>query len=183
LATEDIHARPPAEIDGANRGRRIDYHVAGPEGITHHKGDPDAVDVDGTIGISAEKSTGDLTKSSRLYVSEKGTDRLFAVDTKPSLHGLHVVAQTHLGEPARYLGVDDTRLYAATEHTLVVLKTNSFEGYANHTFPILSRINFRSALPAQAGNAELSGLAVGPDRVYLALKDQPYIISIAKPDI
>jgi len=65
----------------------------------------------------------------------------------------------------------------------VVLKTNSFEGYPNHTFPILSTIDFRSALPAQARNAELSGLAVGPDQVYLALKDQPYLVSITKPEI
>lgn len=183
LAAEDIRARPPAEIDGAKRGRRIDYHVAGPDGIAHHKGDPGAVEVDGAIGIAAEKTTGDLTKPSRLYVAEKGTDRLLAVDTEPSLHGLHIVAQTHLGEPVRYLGVDDIRLYAATEHTLVVFKTNSFEGYPNHTFPTLTPIDFRSALPPQARNAELSGLAVGPDRIYLTLKDQPYIVGMTKPDI
>jgi hypothetical protein len=83
----------------------------------------------------------------------------------------------------RYLGVDDTRLYAATEHALTVFSTNSFEGYPDHTFPILSRINIRSALPPQVRDAELSGLAVSPDRIYLTLKDEPYIVSIAKPDM
>lgn len=183
VPAEHVQARAPAEIGGAKRGRRIDYHIAGPEGITHHQGDPDAVDVDGVIGIPAEKTTGDLTKPSRLYVAEKGTDRLLAIETNRSLHGLHIIAQTDLGEPVRYLGVDDTRLYAATEHALAVFSTNSFEGYPDQTFPLLSRINFRSALPPRVRNAELSGLAVSPDRIYLTLKDEPYIVGIAKPDM
>lgn len=183
LPFQDVQAKPEAELDGAKRGRRIDYHLAGPGGITHYQGSPGSVQDEGAIGISAEKTAGDLVKSSRLYVAEKGTDRLLAVDSKRGEEGLEVVGQAHLGEPVHYLDVDETRIYAATERTLVVLTTNSFEGYHNQTIPVVTTINFRSVLPGEATGAPLSGLAVGPDRVYLALKGQPYVVSIAKPSI
>ncbi|MBW0011071.1 MAG: hypothetical protein JO063_13320, partial [Pseudonocardiales bacterium] len=106
-----------------------------------------------------------------------------AVDTRRTEDGLEVVARADLGEPAHYLGVDQTRIYAATEHQLVVLKTNSYEGYHDQTVPLVTTIGFRSALPGAARDAPLSGLAVGPDRVYLTLQGQPYVLSIAKPSI
>ncbi|HWR48196.1 MAG TPA: hypothetical protein VN327_11385 [Pseudonocardiaceae bacterium] len=183
LPATDVHAGPAAELDAGKRGRRIDYYLAGPGGITHYKGSPGSVQDEGEIGISAEKTASDLVKSSRLYVAEKGTDRLLAVDTKRTEDGLELVAQANLGEPVHYLGVDETRIYAATEHKLVVLKTNSFEGYHDQVFPIVTTIGFRSALHGEARNAPLSGLAVGPDRVYLTLEGQPYVLSIAKPSI
>jgi len=183
LPSKEVHAGPQAELDGAKRGRRIDYHLAGPGGITHYQGSPGSVQDKGKIGISAEKTTGDLVKSSRIYVAERGTDRLLAVDSKRTEDGLEVVAQAKLGEPVRDVGVDETRIYAATEHKLVVLKTNSFEGYHDQTFPIVTTINFRSALHGAARDAALSGLAVGPERVYLTFEGQPAILSIAKPSI
>jgi hypothetical protein len=64
-----------------------------------------------------------------------------------------------------------------------VLKTNSFEGYPDQMFPIVTTIGFRNALRGAARNAALSGLAVGSDRVYLTLQGQPYVLSIAKPSI
>jgi hypothetical protein len=66
---------------------------------------------------------------------------------------------------------------------LVVLATNSFEGYADQRIPIIKLIDFRRALTNGAHSAVLSGLAVGPDRVYLALRGQPYLVSVAKPNI
>lgn len=183
LPSQHVHATPDAELDGAKRGRRIDYHLAGSGGITHHKGSPGSVQDEGAIGIPAEKTAGDLVKSSRLYVAEKGTDRLVAVDSTRGEQGLEVVGQVHLGQPGYCLGVDQTRLYAATQRTVVVLKTNSFEGYHDQAIPIVTTIDFRSALPGAARDAPLSGLAVGPDRVYLTFQGQPYVVSIAKPDI
>lgn len=183
LPATDVHAGPAAAVDGSKRGRRIDYHLAGPRGITHYEGSPGSVRQQGTISISAETAASDLSKPSRLYVAQRGTDRLLAVDSQRTEHGLEVVAQARLGEPVRYLGVDETRIYAATEHELVVLKTNSFEGYHDQEFPIVTTIDFRSALPDAARDAALSGLAVGPDRVYLTLQDQPYLLSIVKPSI
>ena len=183
LPSQYVHAGPDAELHGAKRGRRIDYYVTGPRGIAHYRGSPGSVQNEGEIGITAERAVGDPTKSSRIYVAEKGTDRLLALDSKRTGDGLEVVAQANLGEPVRYLGVDETRLYAATEHTLVVLETNSFEGYHDQTFPIVTSIDFKSALQGEVENAPLSGLAVGPDKVYLTLKGQPYVVSVAKPSI
>ncbi|MGH3620332.1 MAG: YncE family protein [Sciscionella sp.] len=183
LPAQHVHAGAEAELDAAKRGRRIDYHVAGPGGITHYKGNPGAVENESEIAVSAEKTAGDLTKSSRLYVAEKGSDRLLAVDSKRTEEGLEVVAHASLGEPVHDLGVDDTRIYAATEHTLVVLETNSYEGYHDQMFTIVTTIDFRNALPREARNAPLSGLAVGRDRVYLSLEGQVDVVSIAKPSI
>lgn len=184
LPSEDVQAGPEAELDGPKRGRRIEYHVAGPAGIAHYKGAPMSVTKKDEIGISAEKTAGDQVKASRLYVAEKGTDRLLAVETAPSGNSMEVVAQTRLGEPVHHLGVDETRVYAATEHKLVVFETNSFEGYENHRFTTVETIDFRAALRTEAlKKAPLSGLAVGPDRVYLTLEGQPHVVSVAKPDL
>lgn len=183
LPAQHVRAQPEAEVDGAARGRRIDYYLAGPGGITHYEGAPGSVHDEGAINISAGKTAGDLVKSSRLYVAERGTDRLLALDSGRGGHGLQVVAHASLGEPVRYVGVDQTRIYAATEHKLVVFTTNSFEGYHHQTLPIVTTIDFRSALRGTARNAALCGLAVGPDRVYLTLRGEPSILSIAKPSI
>jgi hypothetical protein len=183
LPSQEVRAGAEAEVDGATRGRRIDYYLAGPGGITHYKGAPGSVHDEGTISLSAGKTVSDRVKSSRLYVAERGTDRLLAVDSPRGGHGLEVVAHAALGEPVRYVGVDQIRIYAATEHKLVVLKTNSFEGYHNQAFPVVTTIDFRSALSGEARNAALCGLAVGPDQVYLTLSGQPSVLSIAKPSI
>jgi hypothetical protein len=178
-----VQAGADAEVDGAQRGRRIDFHVTSAAGIVHYRGDPGSIHSEGQVAIRTEKAVGDLTKSSRLYVAEKGTDRLLAVDSQRSGHGLEVVAQAHVGEPVEYVGADETRVYAATEHRLVVLATNSFEGYVDQRFPIISVIDFRTALSGAARNAALSGLAVSPDRVYLTVQGQPYLMSVAKPSV
>jgi hypothetical protein len=180
---QTVQPEPGVELDGAQRGRRIDFHVSSAAGIVHYEGNPGSLHNEGQLAIRAGKAIGDLTKSSRLYVAERGTDRLLAVDSQRSGHGLEVVAEAHLGEPVEYVGVDETRVYAATEHRLVVLATNSFEGYADQRIPIIKLIDFRRALTNGAHSAVLSGLAVGPDRVYLALRGQPYLVNVAKPNI
>lgn len=183
-SSRKVQAGPEAEVGGGKRGRRIDYHLTGPGGIAHYKGGPSSVQKKGVMALPVETSTGDLVKSSRVYVAERGTDRLYAVDSRRSLHGLEVVARTSLDAPVRHLGVDERRVYAATEDELVVLETNSFEGYGDGKFTVVDTIDVRSALPsAELRGASLSGLAVGPDRVYLSLRDQPYVVSIAKPTI
>lgn len=184
VTSDKVHAGPEAELDGPKRGRRIEYHVAGPGGIAHYKGVPSSVHKKSEIPLHAGKTVGDLTKVSRLYAAVTGTDRLLAVETKPSGHSLEVVAQATLGEPVQHLGVDETRIYAATEHKLVVFETNSFEGYPNHKFPVVDTIDIRTALQDEAlRKAPLSGLAVGPDRVYLTLQGHPSVVSVAKPTL
>ncbi len=184
IPQQEVDAGPDAELDAAKRGRPVDYHVAGPEGIARYKGAAGGVEKKDEIAVSAHKSTGDETKVTRLYVVEEGTGHLLAVGTKPAADGLVVAAEADLGEPAEHVGVDATRIYAATESTLVVLETDSYEGYQDNRFSVVDTIEFRKTLDSEPlRSAPLSGLAVGDDRVYLALKGEPYLVSIAKPGI
>jgi hypothetical protein len=179
-----VQAGPEAELDGTERGRLIEYHVAGPRGIAHYKGDVGSVERKDGIALSAHRTLGDLVKPTRLYVAEEGTGRLLAVGEKPALDGLAVAAEADLGEPVEYLGVDATRIYAATRNKLVVLETDSYEGYDDNKFSIVDTIDFRRPLEGDVlQRAPLSGLAVGDDRVYLTLEGEPYVLSITKPSI
>ncbi len=47
----------------------------------------------------------------------------YAVDSRRSGDGLEVLARTRLPSLIRDLGTDDTRIYAATDHEVVVLET------------------------------------------------------------
>ena len=162
LPPQEVRAGPEAELDGAERGRLIEYHVAGPRGIAHYKGSAGSVQKKDGIALSAHRIAGDMAKPTRLYVAEKGTGRLLAVGEKPALDGLAVAAEINLGEPVEYLGVDATRIYAATRNKLVVLETDSYEGYDDNRFGIVDTIDFRRPLEGDVlGSAPLSGLAVG----------------------
>ena len=96
-----------------------------------------------------------------------------------------MVAADALGSPVRDVGTDETRVYAATDDALVVLEADSFIGFPDRRFERVATIPFRSmlgaALPADAADAPVSGLAVGADRVYLTLEGRPTVIGIAKP--
>lgn len=184
IPRQEVDAGPKAEVDAAKRGRPIDYHVTGPGGIAHYKGAAGGVEKKDEIDISAHRTTGDETKVTRLYVVEEGTGHLLAVGTKPAADGLVVAAEADLGEPVKHVGVDATRIYAATETKLVVLETDSYEGYVDNSFSVVDTIHFRNALDSEVlKSAPLSGLAVGDDRVYLTLEGEPYVVSIAKPGI
>jgi hypothetical protein len=102
--SQAVQAGADAEVDGAQRGRRIDFHLTSAAGIVHYKGDPGSIHSEGQLAIRTEKAVGDPTKSSRLYAAEKGTDRLLAVDSQRSGHGLEVVAQAHVGDPVGVCG-------------------------------------------------------------------------------
>lgn len=183
-ATEAVQASPGAEMDASKRGRRIDFYLAGQAGITHYKRTFGVLRNMGGIGVQAESVAGDLTKTSRIYVAERGANRLLAIDSKPGGDGLRVVASNDMGAPVSFVGADQTRVYVATEDRLVVLKANSFEGYPDGTFSTLATIDFRPMLKGiTAQDGALSGLAVGPHRVYLTLVGEPSIVSIAKPAI
>jgi hypothetical protein len=179
-----VGAGKDAEVEAGKRGRRIDFYVFGSKGETYYKGDPHYVKFIGKKSIPAETATSDLVKSSRLYIARKDTNRLVAVDEKRSLHGLEVVGSATLDEPVKEIGLDRRRIYAATEHKLVVLRTKSFEGYQHGVIPVLTRIDYRSRLDDPAlRHAKLAGLAVGPDRVYLSFSGVPDVVSIAKPSM
>ena len=184
IPPQAVHADPEAELDGPARGRLLEYHVVGPDGVVHYKGAPGEVEEKGRIDVRADKSAGDRIAVDRLYVAERDTDRLLAVATSPDHERLDLVAADHLGAPVRDVGTDETRIYAATDDALVVLETDTFTGYPDHHFDRVATIPFRGALTDDAArHASVAGLAVGPDRVYLTLEGQPAVVSIAKPPL
>jgi hypothetical protein len=69
-----------------------------------------------------------------------------------------------------------------TDQNVMVFETASFTGYPDGAIPLLRVIDYRAVLPpGPVGSAALSGMAIGPDRVYLTLQGQPVVLSVAKP--
>ncbi|WP_182359978.1 hypothetical protein [Tomitella gaofuii] len=181
---QPVDAGPGGGLSGAGRGRTIDFHVTGRGGVSHYKSHTMPAEESGTVPVAAQAIAGDRTKSSRVYVAERDTERLLALDTKRTLTGLEEVGHAELGAPGRYIGTDNTRVYAATETALVVLEANSFEGFPRDgAIPHVRTIDFRQSLDGAARTAPLSGLAVGPDRIYLTLEGVSGVVSIAKPQL
>nr|WP_081293065.1 hypothetical protein [Mycobacterium colombiense] len=168
-------------IDGANRGRELDYHLFGSSGIRHFQGTSSPAAQRGSLDLDVAVSAGDGTAVTRSYVAGRDDATLRAIDSRRGGQGLEELASTRLSSPIRELGTDDTRIYAATGHELVALETASFTGFPDGRIPVLRAIDYRSGLPPDARAAELSGMAVGPHRVYLTFAHAPYVVSIAKP--
>ncbi len=168
-------------IDGANRGRELDYHLFGPSGIRHYQDTSSPAAERGSLDFDVAVSAGDGTAITRSYVAGHDDDTLHAVDSRRGGKGLEVLASTRLPSPIRELGTDDTRIYAATDRELVALETASFTGFPDGHIPVLRTIDYRSGLPPAARTAQLSGMAVGPHRVYLTFAQAPYVLGIAKP--
>lgn len=185
LPTMAVTGEPADTIDGANRGHAIEYHTYGRSGIRYYKGASPPAEQRASLAIDVAAAAGDGAKTTRSYVAERGQNVLYAIDSSRDGKNLSVVGQARLpSSPIRYLGSDDTRIYAATDHDLVVLETNSFTGYPDATVPIICTVDYRTDLPRGAvESAPLSGMAIGPDRVYLSLAGQPKLISVAKPHL
>lgn len=168
-------------IDGDNRGRTVSYHSYGHSGIRYYQGPSSPPEQRGSLTMDVVASAGDGTQVTRGYVAGRG-DLLYAVDSQRGGTGLDVLGQKRLSSPVRELGTDDTRIYAATDRQLVVLQTASFSGYPHWEIPVLHVTDYRASLPdGPLRSAPLSGMAIGPHRVYLTLQGAPYVISVAKP--
>lgn len=183
LPTAHITGDPADSIDGANRGREIDYRLYGPSGIRHYQGPSSPPEQRGSLNMNIAASAGDGTAVTRSYVAVPNQNMVYAVDSGRGGDGLKVLASARAPAPVHELGTDDTRIYAATDHELVVLETDSFTGFRGHKIPVLRTIEYRSDLPPAAQSARLSGMAIGPQRVYLTLAGAPYVVSIAKPHL
>jgi hypothetical protein len=181
LPTAKITGDPSDMIDGANRGREIEYHVYGSSGIRYYKGPSSPPEQRGSLPMDVVASAGDGTAVTRSYVSRRDDDMLYAVDSQRGGEGLTVLAVTRLPSPIRRIGTDDTRIYAATDREVVVLETNDVTGYPHHTIPVLRTTNYRTGLPDAERSAPLTGMALGPHRVYLTFAGTPLVVSVAKP--
>lgn len=75
-------------------------------------------------------------------------------------------------------------MHAATDTDVTVFESASVTGYPHGSIPALRVIDYRAGLPSgPARSAPLSGMAIGPDRLYLTLRGQPVVASIAKPEM
>jgi hypothetical protein len=181
LPTAKVSGGPSDMIDGANRGREIEYHVYGSAGIRYYKGSSSPPEHRGSLQIDVACSAGDGTAVTRSYVARRDDDVLYAVDSRRGGEGLGILGTARLPSPIRRIGTDDTRIYAATDQEVAVLATNDVTGYPNHTVPVLRIINYRSGLPETQRSAPLTGMALGPNRVYLTFAGTPLVVSVAKP--
>ncbi len=184
LPTAPMTDDPADSIDGANRGRKIDYHAYGPSGIRYYEGFSSPPQNRGSLRMDVAVSAGDGVADSRSYVAGHDSNTLYAVDSRRGGRGMEVLATSRLPSPIRELGTDDSRIYAATDNELVVLELDSVTGYRQQKIPVIRVIDYRAALPGGAvKSARLSGMAVGPHRVYLTLAGAPYVVSVAKPNL
>ncbi|OBG41717.1 hypothetical protein A5672_12415 [Mycobacterium alsense] len=184
LPTATFAAERADTIDGANRGRAIEYHLYGASGIRYYKGPSSPPEQRGALPMDVVAWAGDSTSVARSYVAARDDSVLYAVDSSRGGHGLEVLARARLSSPIRQLGTDDTRVYAATDRDVTVLETASFTGYPNGAIPVIRTIDYRAGLAGgPAAAAPLSGMAIGPKRVYLTLRGQPFVVSVAKPHL
>lgn len=182
LPTATYTGEPADTIDGSNRGRQIEYHLYGASGIRYYKGPTSPPEERGSLPMAVAVWAGDGTQVTRSYVAGRDDKVLYAVDSRRGGDGLEVLARTELSSPIRYLGTDDTRIYAATDRDVTVLETASFTGFPNGTIRVIRTLDYRAGLPpGPVASAPLSGMAIGPKRVYLTLRGQPHVISVAKP--
>lgn len=181
LPTAKITGDSSDTIDGANRGREVEYHVYGSSGIRYYKGPSSPPEQRGSLPMDVASSAGDGTAVTRSYVARRDDDMLYVVDLRRSGEGLTVRAATQLPSPIRRIGTDDTRIYAATDREVVVLETASVTGYPYDTIPVLHITNYRVGLPEAVQSAALSGMALGPHRVYLTFAGTPLVVTVAKP--
>lgn len=184
LPTATYPGEPADRIIGANRGREIDYHLYGRSGIRYYEGPSSPPEEQGSLSMPVAAAAGDGASAERSYVAAYDDSMLEAIDSRRGEEGLEVLARTRLSSPIRYLGTDDTRIYAATDRDVAVLETATFTGFPNGTIPLIRTIDYRAGLPTgPVAAAPLSGMAIGPKRVYLTLRGQPYVISVAKPHL
>ena len=122
--------------------------------------------------MAVASSSADSTAVTQSFVTRPDDDVLYAVDSKRGGEGLEVVAATRLPSPIRRIGTDDTRVYVATDREVAVLKLNSFTGYPQGVIPLLRITDYRAGLPQSKRSAPLSGMAIGPHRVYLTSPDR-----------
>ncbi|MFM1722101.1 hypothetical protein ABEU20_000646 [Rhodococcus sp. PAM 2766] len=183
LPATRVDARPGALVQGAARGRQLDFHVVDDSAVTHYQGVDPPVGSVGRLTPGAAAVAGDRAKVSRVYIGPAGTGKVLAVDSDSDGKGLKVVGTADLGEDVQFLATDDTRIYAVTDRRVVVLETHSFDGYAGSTIPVIRDFDYRAALSGEAKDAPVAGVTVAAHRVFLTFSGAPWVVGVAKPRV
>ncbi len=145
--------------------------VAGTGGVAFHGGPSLEPRAKAQIeAVSLAVGTGAVK---RAYVGESDSGHVLALEPGPGGE-LEIVAETDVRAEARYLVPEGDRLYAATHKELVALDGDNLK-------PIASVDLEPTVEEASIEDANLSGLAVGDERVYLTLESEPYVLLVEKP--
>lgn len=180
LPAAHIAGDPADVLDGSNRGRNIEYHICGPSGVRYFNGHSSPPEEHGSMAMDVAVSAGDTTATTRTYVARPNDDTLYVIDVLRTGTGMRVRAATRLPSPIRRIGSDESRIYVATDQEVATLETNSFMRFEDDKIPVLRITNYRAALPESQRSAPVSGMALGPHRVFLTFKGTPLVVSVAK---
>jgi hypothetical protein len=159
-------------VEAPERGLDPAFWIAGPGSVAFYGGDPPERMV--WRPMEAQDIAVDLTSSQRAYVAE--ADRVVALEGDPErlLEGnLEVMATRSLGERIECLASDELHVFAATRDKLVAMRRETLEPIDSVAFgPLLER---EGVTPAN-----ISGMSVGAEDVYLTLEGEPYVLSVKK---
>lgn len=160
-----IRIEAPGESSGA-------LWAAGPGGVALYGGpslEPIGRTSLDTVGLAVSTE-----EPERAYVTQPAEGRVAAVEPRSGEEGLGVVDEAEVGNGARSVVVEGDRVYVATDDAVKVLASDDLE-----TVESIRLDAFRGRGPLE--RVEPSALAVGPDRIYLALSDEPYVLALEKP--
>lgn len=169
----EVEGNPETLVEAPEKGLDPAFWTAGPGGVAFYGGDPP----ERLVGfpIEATDVAVDLTSAQRAYVAE--ASRVVALEGDPEglLEGkLEVLATRDLGEGVERVASDELHVYAATRSKLVAMRRETLEPVQELEF---GRLLEREGI----GPAEISGITVGKEYVYLTFEGEPYLLSVEKP--
>lgn len=145
--------------------------AAGPGGVALYGGP--SLERIGRTSLDAAGLAVSAQNPERAYVTQPGEGRVSAVEPR-SGGGLRVVDEAEVGGGARSVVADGDRVYVATDDAVEILASDDLE-----TVETIELSAFRERGPLE--RVEPSALAVGADRIYLALSGEPYVLALDKP--
>lgn len=160
-------------IESPHEGLTPEFWAAGPEGVVHYAGSPP--ERKAGMDMEAAELVPDASAAQRAYIA--GARRVSIVEGDPEglLEGeLEVAAGRDLGEEVEQLATDELYVYAATKDEVVAMR--------RHDLRTVETVDLRRPLEEESlEEAPLTGIAVGEERVYLTLSEEPYVLSVEKP--
>ncbi len=145
--------------------------AAGPGGVALYGGP--SLELIGRTSLDATGLGVSAQDPERAYVTQPGEGRVAAVEPR-SGEGLGVVDEAEVGGAPRLVVADGDRVYVATDDAVEVLASDDLS-----TIKTIDLSAFRGRGPLE--RVEPSALAVGSDRIYLALSGEPYVLALGKP--
>jgi len=168
-AKRDFEAGRATRVEAPGEGSGALW-AAGPGGVALYGGP--SLELIGRTSLDAAGLAVSAQDPERAYVTQPGEGRVAAVEPR-SGEGLGIVDEARIGG-ARYAVAAGDRVYVATDDAVKVLASDDLS-----TVETIELSEFRGRGPLE--RVEPSALAVGSDRIYLALSGEPYVLALGKP--